>query len=276
MGEERSGSSNRTDEPAVAAASSAPAGSLTTGSAAGVPPASIIAPATAKPNPAARLAGVLFEPVTTLRSIAERPDWIVPLIVLALISLGSVLVITSHIDIERSIREQAAARDTPPDQVDKQIEIAKKIQKFTAPLVVVFTPISLAIVAGVFLLAFRIFGGEGTFRQAFAVTVYSWLPLAIGGVVTTIIVATRGLVTQQEVVSMLRSNLGFLVDLHDHKILYTLLSQLDVFTIWTLSLFVIGYAFMSRLSRAASASLVIGIWLVVVLFKVAIAAIFPG
>jgi hypothetical protein len=238
------------------------------------PPAEIL-PA-AKPSPAARLVGVLFEPVTTLRSIAERPDWVVPLILLVLISLGSVLLITSHIDIERTMREQMAGQDLSPDQMDKRVEMGTKIQKFTAPLVVVFTPITLAIVAGAFLLAFRIFGGEGTFRQAFALTVYGWVPLAIGGIVTTIIVATRGVVTQQEVVSMLRSNLGFLVDSQDHKVLHTLLSQLDVFTIWTLSLFAIGYSFMSRLSRAAASGIVIGLWLVVVLFKVAFAAIMPG
>jgi hypothetical protein len=220
---------------------------------------------------------VLFEPITTLRSIAERPDWVVPLIVLTLLSLASALVITGHIDLERTIREQPARKDMSPEENEKRVqigvELGKKIQKFTAPLVVIVTPISLAIVAGVFLLLFRIFGGEGDFRHAFAITIYSWVPLAIGGVVTTIIVATRGLVTQQEVASILRSNLGFLVDSHDHAILYTLLSQLDVFTIWTLSLFAIGYSFMSRLSRVASASLVIGTWLVVVLFKVAFAAV---
>jgi hypothetical protein len=246
--------------------------SLTTGPEHETRPPAEILPA-AKPSPAARLAGVLFEPVTTLRSIAERPDWVVPLIVLVLISLASTLVLTGHIDLERTIREKMAGKNIPAEQLDRQIEIGSKIQKFTAPLVVVAVPISLAIVAGTFLLVFRLFGGEGSFRQAFSVTVYSWVPLAIGGLVTTIIVATRGLVTQDEVVGMLRSNLGFLVDSHDHVILYTLLSQLDVFTIWTLSLFAIGYAFMSRFSRAASASIVIAVWMVVVLFKVALAAL---
>ena len=230
-------------------------------------------PAAAKANPAARLAGVLFEPVTTLRSVAERPDWVVPLIVLVLLSLASTLVITGHLDLERTMREKMAGKNIPAEQMDRQIEMGKKIAKFTAPLVVVAIPITLAIVAAVFLLAFRMFGGEGTFRQAFSVTVYSWMPLAIGGIVTTIIVATRGMVTQDEVVTMLRSNLGFLVDSHDHNILHTLLSQLDVFTIWTLSLFAIGYSFMSRLSRAASAGIVIGMWMFVVLFKVAFAAL---
>jgi hypothetical protein len=189
-----------------------------------------------------------------------------------LLSLASVLVITGHVDMERSIREKLAGK-VAADQLDRQIEMAKKVQRFTAPLVVVFVPLTLAVVAGVFLLAFRMFGGEGTFRQSFALTAYGWVPLALSGIVTTIIVMTRGLVTQDEVASILRSNLGFLVDSHDHAILYTLLSQLDVFTIWTLSLFAIGYSFMSRLSRAASASIVVGIWMAVVLFKLAFAAL---
>ncbi len=56
-------------------------------------------------------------------------------------------------------------------------------------------------------------------------------------------------------------------------VLFSLLGSLDIFTIWTIVLMIIGFAALSRLSRAKSAAMVISLWLMAVLFKVGGAAI---
>ena len=42
-----------------------------------------------KPNSFQRIIGVLFSPDSTFKSIARRPDWVVPLVLLLVISLAA-------------------------------------------------------------------------------------------------------------------------------------------------------------------------------------------
>jgi hypothetical protein len=117
------------------------------------------------------------------------------------------------------------------------------------------------------------FGGEGTFKQAFSVTIYAWLPQVIKGIAMAIIVVARGEVDIALLNNVVMSNLGFLVDMKQQPVLHALLSSLDIFSIWTIALFTIGFSYVSRLSKATSAAIVISLWAIVVVFKLAGAAL---
>ena len=229
-------------------------------------------PAGPKPNPFSRIVGAIIAPVDTFNSIAERPDWVVPFLLVIVFVFLSTILGASHIDIEGSMRKQMASRDMTPAQVDRAIEIGMKMQKFNAVIVVVIVPVVLLIVATVLLFAFRAFGGEGTFRQSLAITSYAWMPFLIQGILTLILLMSRQGVLQQDMATILMSNPGaFLTDAN--PIVLAILSSLDVFTFWVLALMVVGYSAMSRLTRGQSAAIVIGLWLVVVLFKVGAASV---
>jgi hypothetical protein len=70
-----------------------------------------------------------------------------------------------------------------------------------------------------------------------------------------------------ELATILRSNLAFLTTMKANPLLFVLLSKLDIFTVWLLALFIIGFAFVAKFSKAKSAAIVIGLWIVVVLFS---------
>jgi hypothetical protein len=72
--------------------------------------------------------------------------------------------------------------------------------------------------------------------------------------------------------TVLKSNPAFLVDMKEHAVLFSLLSSLDIFTIWTIVLLIIGFAALTRSSKAKSAAIVIPLWAVVILIKVGFAA----
>ena len=72
-----------------------------------------------------------------------------------------------------------------------------------------------AVIAGILLLAFRLFGGEGNSKQAFSVTLYAWMPMVIAGIVSMIILVSRGTVDANELRNLVMSNPGFLVDMKD-------------------------------------------------------------
>jgi hypothetical protein len=70
-----------------------------------------------------------------------------------------------------------------------------------------------------------------------------------------------------------RSNLAFLVDSKTNPLAFAALSSLDVFTIWSIILFAIGFAYVSGMSKARSATIVISLWVVAIFFKLGFAAI---
>ena len=124
------------------------------------------------------------------------------------------------------------------------------------------------------MLAYRMMAGEGDFRQYFSVTLYAWLPQIIQGLIMSIILLTRSeLVSAADLPGLVRSNLGFLVDMHEHKVLFSLLTAIDAFTIWSLVLMVIGFAYVARFSKQKSAGVLITLWAIWTGLKLSFVAI---
>jgi hypothetical protein len=71
----------------------------------------------------------------------------------------------------------------------------------------------------------------------------------------------------QELATLVRSNLGFLVNYKTNPMAFALLSSIDIFSIWFVVLMIIGFAYLARVSRAKSAVIIISLWVVVLCFK---------
>jgi hypothetical protein len=229
------------------------------------------------PNSFQRVIGVLFSPDATFASIARRPDWVVPLLLIMVFTLVNGFVTASRIDFAAPAREaMEQQKNVPPEQVDRAVRMSVgvgKVLKFVSPILAV---IVLMIVSGVLLLAVRILGGEGDYKQAFSATCYAWLPNVIQGIVLTVIIFARGgtAINPQSLMTMVRSNLAFLADMKTQPMAFALLSSLDLFTIWVVVLLVIGFAYVARISKAKSSGIVISLWAVtIVLFKLLPAAL---
>ncbi|MFZ2492150.1 MAG: Yip1 family protein [Thermoanaerobaculia bacterium] len=233
---------------------------------------------TAEPAPKSnvfqRIAGVLFAPAKTFEEIARRPDLLAPLAIIVLISLIVTVMIVPKMDFEATVREQmeSSGRNMSEQDMDRAARFGAAFAKTTAYASPILTIPVLAIIAGILLLAFRLFGGEGGFKQAFSVTIYAWFPHIIASIITAIIVVSRGTVTADEVGTAVLSNLGAFVDMKEQAVLYALLSSIDIFSIWTLTLLTFGFAAVSRMSKAKAAVIVVSLWVVTVVIKIALAA----
>jgi hypothetical protein len=93
------------------------------------------------------------------------------------------------------------------------------------------------------------------------------MPGVIKSIIMTVIVATRSNVSALDIATLVRSNLAFLVGMKEHPMAFVLLSSLDIFTVWLLALFIIGFAYVSKVSKAKSAAIVITLWIIATLFK---------
>jgi hypothetical protein len=220
-----------------------------------------------------RIAGVLFAPADTFQDIARRPDVLWPLLLIVLSGYLSAIVITPRLDMS-SIEEQQreAMRKSNRKLSEEDMErVAKfgaasaKVGIFAAPVVFI---VWYVIVAAVLLFACRLFGGEGTFGQAFSATLYAWIPLLILGIISTIVVFARGTFDPITAATLVKSNAAFLVDMKEQPALFALLSALDVFTIWTIVLLIFGFAALSKLSLKTTASIVVSIWIALILVRV--------
>jgi hypothetical protein len=222
-----------------------------------------------KPNPVQRIIGVIFSPDVTMASIAKRPDWVLPLVLLLITALAAGVIIAQHVDFVSATREAMEQnKNMSAEQVDKALKITAAVGKVLTYLSPVLSLIGLLVIAGVLLLAFRLFGGEGDFKQAFSVTCYASVPSIIKSVITLIVILARGgIFPVQQMATLIRTNLGFLADMKTNPMAFALYSAFDIFSVWFLVLMIIGFAYVSRLSKAKSAGIIISLWFVVLLLK---------
>lgn len=229
-----------------------------------------------------RLIGVLVAPGETFRSIAERPTWLPPLLLLALLVAAVGFVLQVRSDPEEMVRGQLemVKVDLPQEQVDKMIEDAEN--RTTGAKVgltvigVVIQALVYAVVAVLFWIGFRLFGSEMDYLRSLATTLHGYMPLAVGSLINLPLMFTRETLTFEEARNggVLVSSLKALAPEDASSLTETLLGSFDLFTIWTLVLLTIGYKAVAKVSTAVASGIVILFWLVYVVGKVGIAAAF--
>jgi len=244
-----------------------------------------LADAPSTPQPAAptkntlqRIAGVLFAPAETFEDIARKPNILGPLLIIVLLGYVSTFFIVQRMDWNAVMEAQMdAMKKQNPNMSQQDFDRVAKVSSAMGKVIGWISPLMgvvwYVILAGVLLLAFRMTGGEGNFQQALSTTLYAWMPLLINGIILTIVIIARGSVDPTQMATVLKSNPAFLVDMKEHAVLFSLLSTFDIFTIWTIILLIIGFAAVSKSSKAKSAAIVISLWVVFILIKIGFAAI---
>jgi hypothetical protein len=222
-----------------------------------------------KPNTFERIIGVLSSPGSTFESIVQRPNILVPLLIFVVISIAGSIAVATKVDFAVMAREAIEANpNIPADKAEGAIGVTKGIMKVTMYASPLLTVLILLITAGICLLGFKMFGGEGTFEQAMSVTTYAWFPRLIRGVLGVIVMFVKSNLTLYDLQNPVMSNLGFLFDPKTQQVGYAIGSAIDIFNLWSLVLLIIGLATMSRLSRVRSAAIVIVLWVIANLFTI--------
>jgi hypothetical protein len=224
----------------------------------------------------ARLPGVFFSPVRTFESIARRPTWLAPLVLMTAMSLGLTAAILQKIDYEQLTRQalQQRGQTVPEDQIASIIERQKKFGGIFGWVIGFAGPAAACLVVAVVLWgAFKAFGWDTRYPQAFGVTTHAFLPGILKSALLLFLVSRQETVNPQALGDLLASNLGFLVD-RKAAALHSILQSIDVFSFWTLALLVIGFATSTRVSRKAAAGIIVVLWVLVVLGKAGFAGLF--
>ncbi|HJX28725.1 MAG TPA: YIP1 family protein, partial [Thermoanaerobaculia bacterium] len=227
-----------------------------------------------------RLIGALVAPGRTFESIREKPSWVVPLVLLVLLSVGVGLALQDRADpsaIARVTMERLGMEPTPEqlEEMERQSENQPAAMKSVG---LVFGALANAafyvVLAAVFLVIFRLCGSEISFLQSLAATVHGVLPLALAALLNIPLVLSRSEVRAEEVLAggVLVSSPRLLAP-EDSPVVASLLGSLDFFVIWTLVLLIIGFRHVARVSTATAAAAVLVPWGLWVLGKAGFVAI---
>jgi hypothetical protein len=237
------------------------------------------APPVAEPpkNVFQRIVGVLFAPGETFADIARRPDILWPLLLLLVIGYATTFMLVPRMDMDAALAEQAAQmKKQNPNMSDDDIErigrigkASMKVMQFIGPLIGVVMYLVIALVLWG---AARMLGGQGEYKQALSATLYSWVPMILFSIILTVVAVARGSVDPTQMAVAVKSNPAFLVDMKEHPVLFSLLSNFDIFTIWTIVLLAFGFSAVTRLSKAKMATIIVVLYAIVILVKLGFAA----
>ncbi len=225
-----------------------------------------------------RLLGALVAPTRTFTVLREKPSWVVALLVLIGLGVGLGVLMSGKIDWVEVTRDAIEARGTQmsEEDVERVIDLQEKmgpIMLMVGPLVV--APLGFMLASLIFMVVSKMLGGELAFQQSLATFVHGLMPRAVGGLLSVPVILGRDGFSAEELQtgSVLTSNLASLAPEGASPAVVSLLSSVDVFSIWALVLLILGYSVVARVSRGAAAGGVIVVWLVYVLGKAGLATL---
>lgn len=225
-----------------------------------------------------RLAGVLVSPTKTFQSIAEKPTWVVALAVLIVVGVGVTVMMSGKMDWAEIARDSMEQRgqQVPEEQMERIIDFQ---EKFGPAMMIgggaIGAPVVYLLLALVFMVLFKMLGGELDFVRSLAVVLHGMMPRAVLALLSLPVILGRDELGFEELQdgSVILSNLGAFAPEDAGPSLVALLSSLDLFSIWVVILLSIGYATVARVSKGAAAGGVVALWVVYILGKVGLAAL---
>ena len=197
-------------------------------------------------NLLSRIIGIFTSPGATFHAIAAKPKWIVPAIIIILISLGTTYLLRDVILQEQRVKteEQLIKRGVDSSQKETILDKNEKITSIAMyPGALVVTAVMFVIVAAIWLFVSNVvLGGQATFNQMLGVSVYrGFIPL-VGGLIKA------PLMISQQTVNIHFSLATFMSEEATDTFLYKFLAQIELFNVWSIIVLCIGIAVVSKLN----------------------------
>lgn len=212
-----------------------------------------------------RLLGVLVAPGRTFRSIAERPTWVAPLLLLMLLGAGVGYLVARRMDFEDMVRQRMAQQhqELSAEQIDRGVEIAKKFGPIGALVSgIAVLPVAYLLLALIFWTFFRLLGSDLSYLASLSVTLHSLMPNAVSALLTLPLILRLATIKAQDAQrGLLLSSLAAFAPEGAGPAVKSLLGSVDLFSLWVLILLSLGYRTVARVSASAATGTVVALWL---------------
>jgi hypothetical protein len=236
-----------------------------------------VIPASPTPPPApeglsqgARIVDTFIAPSKTFTDLRRSASWWAPWLLIGICAALFAYAMGNKVGFEQISKSQVEHSKRaeqfdklPADQQAAQLRLSAKIvgffSYFSPFLLLLYAVVATAVLWG----TFKLMGAETTFGQAYAITMYGWLPGMIGAILGTISLFAGANPEGFDVNNAVGTNLGYYLDAETTgKFVRAMASSLDVLTIWTIVLIGIGYACTSKV-KASTAIIVVAVWYLV-------------
>jgi len=213
----------------------------------------------------ARIVGVLFSPRDTYAAVAARPTWLGVLgVVLLIMGAAQYALLSTDVGQQLALDQQVGTMEafgqTISDEQYDQMKQGMENARYISPVfTLVFTPLIMAMSAGILHVIFGLVGGgNGTYRQVFAISSHSAIISALQLVFTTIMTVVSG--------RPAGANLGiFVPTLEETSFVVRFLETIDLFYVWSTLSTAIGLAVLYKRRTSPIAMVLFGIYLVIAL-----------
>jgi hypothetical protein len=232
-------------------------------------------------SPVGRIFGVFFSPKATFEDIVKKPGWVLPVVLLTLLSIGVSFAINQRINwrefISQQMEKNPQAANMSAEQKEQRIQGGAKFSApFTYAIGLVGPIIGILVVALVMWGAYNLLGGaNANFGTSFAITAHAFMTGLLSSVLFILVLYLKpyGTVDLENPVA---TNLAAILPDDATKWLVALLKSFDIFTFWTLILLAIGFAAANpkKLKGTKAFTIAFSVWAVYVVCRVGWAWIF--
>jgi len=189
------------------------------------------------PGSLRKLSGILFQPTATFQEINKQPAWLLALLAATLVRFAETLLFFHPL---------------------------KSPLGFLLTFVISAIPSFFVVLtcSGVFILALYLCGAETSFGRVFAVLAHTFFVYSLAiGVLRGLMLCVSADAASIDFQNPIASNLGFLLDAHEHLALQYLASSVDLIVFYHLYLIGLGLSMVAgKMSRRSAMALAVGIW----------------
>ncbi len=240
-------------------------------------------PESAPLSQGARIVNTFIAPSKTFTDLRRSASWWAPFLLMVIISTAFVYTVDQKIGFRKvtenqlamSPKQSAQLDNLPADQRDQQMRQRTIGTKFVSYLFPAITLIIWLIIAAVLFATFKFAAGADiTFKVSFAIVLFAALPGALKTLLAMASVLAGMSPDSFSFQNPVATNPGYFMNPADNVFLYSILSSLDIFLIWTLVLTAIGFTCVSKVKRGAAFGIVFGWWAVFTLAGAGLGAMF--
>jgi len=228
-----------------------------------------------------RFIDAFVAPSKTFKDIRRNASWWLPFIIASVLGLVFAYVVLNKIGLPALVDgvvhqsaplEERMASSTPEQAaaIHRSIETQFKFM-YVGPVIVLIVAF---LVSGIFLATANFaFGGRATYKQMLAVWFYGTVPLMLTSLLTIVSIYAGVTGDSFNIKNTVGTNIGYyLMNGDSPRWLVTLLSSVDIISIWAALLLTMGVSIVAGIKRGAAAVVVFGWWAIYVVLQAGFAA----
>lgn len=230
-----------------------------------------------------RVLQTIYAPTKAFTNLRAATDWIIPLIIMAVLSIMFVYTIDKKVGFDTVQANQIKLSPKAAERMEKlsdaqreqQMQLAVKITKFASYgaffLIGIWSLIIALVLWGTYSFAC---GARIGFGASFSIVMLSWIP-GVFKTILSIIVLFAGIDPEGfNIQNPVATNLGVLFDPINSGFLYRIGSAIDIFMIWILIVAAIGFSVVAKVKKSTSLMVIFGWYTVVTLVGAGLGALF--